>query len=198
MSRLTTETKPNGEVLSYGYGNNGNKTTLTTTYVNGDTRIETSTFDTLNRLSTVTDATGKVTTYTYDEVGNRASVINSNATSTHYVYDDLNRLIQLQHKQEDETVLQQFDYSLDVTGRRTRLLEQLGRTLTYSCESLYRLETETITDAINGNYSASYTFDKVGNSTQSVINGVTTAFTYDKNDRLLQVSDHFKTYSILT
>ncbi len=194
MSRLTTETKPNGEVLSYGYDNNGNKTTLTITYVNGDTRIETSTFDTLNRLSTVTDATGKVTTYTYNAVGNRASVTNSNTTSTHYVYDDLNRLTQMQHKQADETVLQQFDYTLDVTGRRTQLLELSGRVSDYSFDSLYRLETETITDAVNGDHSASYTFDKVGNRTQSVINGVITAFTYDNNDRLSQTGGESYTY----
>jgi RHS repeat-associated protein len=194
MNRLDSETKPSGDKLTYGYDANGNKTQLTVTYANGDVRIENSTYDALNRLSTVTDSEANKTTYTYDAVGNRETVTHSNANITHYVYDELNRLTQLQDKHADGTIFQQFDYGLDVTGRRTQLTELRGRESTYGFDNLYRLKTEDITDAINGNYNARYSFDKVGNRTQSIINGVTTAFTYDDNDRLTQTGGETYTY----
>ena len=189
QNRLSTETKPNGEVLSYSYDGNGNKTQLTVTYVsnnssNNTIRIESFTYDALNRLTTVTDNDKQVTTYSYDAVGNRSSITHSNANITNYSYDELNRLTQLQDKQADNTIIQQFDYVLDNTGRRSQLTELSGRVSSYGYDSLYRLTTETITDLVNGNYNGSYSFDKVGNRIESVINGVTTAYTYDDNDRV--------------
>ncbi|MEX2475768.1 RHS repeat-associated core domain-containing protein [Marinobacter sp.] len=61
-----------------------------------------------------------------------------------------------------------------------------GRTTSYTYDELYRLTGETITDPVNGDYSAEYKFDKVGNRTYSIINGVHTAYSYDNNDRLTQ------------
>jgi RHS repeat-associated protein len=199
LNRLSSETKPSGDKLTYGYDANGNKTQLTVTYANTTganegNRIEHSTYDVLNRLSTVTDAEGNKTTYTYDAVGNRETVSHSNGNVTHYTYDELNRLTQLQDKHADGTIFQQFDYVVDVTGRRTQLTELSGRESSYGYDNLYRLKTEDITDALNGNYNASYRFDKVGNRTQSIINGVTTAFIYDDNDRLTQTGGETYTY----
>jgi RHS repeat-associated protein len=48
------------------------------------------------------------------------------------------------------------------------------------------LTQEQITDSVNGNYSASYQYDNVGNRLQSSVKGVTTSYTYDENDRLIQ------------
>lgn len=186
MNRLASEAQPNGDKLEYSYDGQGNKTQLKVTYQNGDIRIENSTYDVLNRLNTVTDADGNVTTYDYDAVGNRIAVTHSNANVTSYVYDELNRLTQMQDKREDDSVFQQFDYTLHATGRRTKIEELSGRVSEYTYDSLYRLTDEVITDPVNGNYTASYTFDKVGNRVASTINGVSTVYTYDNNDRLTQ------------
>ncbi len=198
QNRLASETKPSGDVLTYTYDNNSNKTSLTVTYANDagaieSSRTENSTYDALNRLSTVTDNDSNITTYAYDAVGSRSTITHSNTNITAYTYDDLNRLTQLQDKKADGTVYQQFDYTLDATGRRTAIAELNGRTSSYSFDNLYRLTTETITDTVNGNHSASYSFDKVGNRIQSIINGVTTAYSYDDNDRL--TSQGGETYS---
>ncbi len=194
MNRLESETQPNGDVLEYSYDANGNKTQLKVTYANGDIRNEFSTYDALNRLASVTDSNGNETTYSYDAVGNRTSVTHSNANVTSYVYDELNRLTQLQDKRADETVFQQFDYELHVTGRRTKVTELNGRVSDYTYDSLYRLTDEVITDPTNGNYTASYSFDKVGNRVGSTINGVSTAYTYDANDRLTQQGGEVYTF----
>ena len=114
------------------------------------------------------------------------TVTQANGVVTAYSYDDLNRLTQLTSADQTKVTLQQFDYTLDATGRRTQINELSGRTSHYSYDALYRLTSETITDIANGNHSASYTYDKVGNRTQSIINGVTTAYNYDANDRLTQ------------
>ncbi|MBU2895056.1 hypothetical protein KO495_17270, partial [Colwellia sp. D2M02] len=50
---------------------------------------------------------------------------------------------------------------------------------------MYRLTQESITDAINGNYTASYTYDKVGNRLLSTINAVEILYSYDDNDKVL-------------
>lgn len=194
MSRLKTETQPNGDQLAYTYDVNGNKTELTITYANGDIRVERFTYDALNRLKTVKDAAGNLTTYEYDTVGNRSKVTHSNANITNYVYDELNRLTQLQTQAQDDTVLQQFDYTLHTTGRREIITELSGRHTDYTYDHLYRLVKETITDAVNGDYSAEYQFDKVGNRTYQTINGVSTALTYDDNDRITQQGGTTYTY----
>ncbi len=43
-----------------------------------------------------------------------------------------------------------------------------------------------VTDSINGNYQASYQYDNTGNRTYSTIDGISTAYSYDANDRLIQ------------
>jgi len=147
-----------------------------------------------NRLDTVTDTEGNQTTYTYDSVGNRISVTHSNANVTSYVYDELNRLTQLQDKKSDNSIYQQFDYTLHSTGRRLKIEELNGRVSDYTYDNLYRLTDETITDPVNGNYTARYGFDKVGNRITSTINGVTTNYTIDNNDRLTQEGGEVYTY----
>lgn len=51
-----------------------------------------------------------------------------------------------------------------------------------------------ITDSVDGNYSAHYDYDRVGNRTGSSINGVSTAYTYDDNDRLITAGGETYTY----
>ncbi|MEE9345406.1 MAG: RHS repeat-associated core domain-containing protein [Methylococcales bacterium] len=92
----------------------------------------------------------------------------------------------LTHQDSSDVVIAGFDYSLNATGRRTQIVELSGRTTTYAYDDLNRLLTESISDPVNADYSASYSYDTVGNRIQSVVDGVTTAFSYDNNDRLLQ------------
>ncbi len=192
--RLATETKPGGEILAYNYDANGSKTELKVTYVNGDIRIETYSYDTLNRLLTVTDNDGNITTYGYDTVGNRTSVSYQNGSSQTYSYDSLNRLTGLSHFDGSGALINQYDYTLHSTGRRTEIAESTGRTSTYSYDDIYRLTDETIVDPANGDHGAEYQYDNVGNRTQSIINGVTTGYSYDDNDRLSQQGGETFTY----
>jgi RHS repeat-associated protein len=184
-NRLTQNVKGNGDQLDYGYDNAGNRTRLTVT-VSASSDVTYYGYDALNRLSSVTDSNNQVTDYGYDNVGNRQSISYPNGNTTSYHYDALNRLTQLTTVDSQNNILTDYQYTLDNSGHRTKIIELNGRTSNYVYDDLYRLTTEDISDALNGNYSASYSYDRVGNRTASTINGVSTVYTIDDNDRLLQ------------
>ena len=182
--RLEQVANPDGAVIVYSYDAAGNRTA-----VDIPSGAVNYTFDALNRLSTVTDADGGVTSYTYDNVGNRVSVTYPNGVMTTYTYDNLNRLTYLETVNSSAQVIGSYAYTLDATGNRTRVQEYNGRTVDYTYDSLYRLVAEDITDSINGSQSISYTYDAVGNRLSKTVDGVTTSYAYDANNRLLSSSD---------
>lgn len=192
---MSKETKPNGDELSYTYDSVGNKLTFTfKKFSQTQSTTTTYTYDSVNRLSSTTDHKNGVTNYSYDANGNRNKVTHSNGLSTEYIYDVINRLTELTHKAADNSVVKSFAYTLDATGRRTKITESNGRVTDYVYDNLYRLLSETITDSVNGNFVSSYSYDKVGNRIEEVKNGVTTTYTYDNNDRLLQTGGTVFTY----
>jgi len=185
QNRLVEEIQPDGSVLTYGYDAAGNRTQLDVSAGSGTTTTRYR-FDALNRLEVVEDSQGR-TLYTYDAVGNRESVSYPSGNVTLYDYDALNRLTRLTTTDAADQIVADYLYTLDDTGRRTQVVENHnGRTTAYRYGELYRLTGETITDPVNGNYSAEYQFDKVGNRIYSIINGVHTAYSVDNNDRLTQ------------
>lgn len=181
--RLDTETQPDGTVLDYDYDDAGNRTEVKLTRNNSVVSTTTYVYDDLNRLETVTDAQG-ITRYTYDDVGNLDTLTYPNGIVLDYDYNSVNQLDLLTTRAANGSIIQSYDYTLDDTGRRRAILEANGRHTQYGLDDLYRLTSETITDAVNGNYSASYQYDWVGNRLNSLIDGVSTTYAYDDNDRL--------------
>ena len=101
-----------------------------------------------------TDAAGSTTTYCYNAL-NRLQTLTVNATGS-------------------ATPLASYAYTLAATGNRTSALEGAApsapvRTINYAYDSLWRLQTETITGDANGhNGQIGYTFDPVGNRLQTL------------------------------
>jgi YD repeat-containing protein len=115
---------------------------------------DTYTYDELNRLATVTDASG-VTTYNYDAVGNLGGYTYPNGVATSYAYDGQNRLVQMGSAKGG--ALASYSYSLGPAGNRLTVAELSGRTVGYGYDALYRLTSETVTADPNGhNGTASY------------------------------------------
>lgn len=193
LNRLVEEIQTDGSVLSYGYDHAGNRVQLEVS-TDDRTRSTRYGFDQLNRLVSVSDGEGE-TRYSYDKVGNRTSVSYPNGNVTSYGYDVLNRLVTLTTTDASDAVVAEYRYDLDPTGRRAGVQEvHNGRSTTYAYDELNRLTGETVLDPVNGNHSAEYRFDKVGNRTLSIINGIQTAYSYDANDRVTQQGSSIFTY----
>ncbi|WP_049722685.1 choice-of-anchor A family protein [Gilvimarinus polysaccharolyticus] len=184
-NRLIEERKPNGSVLAYEYDKAGNRTNITLTEPDNTQSEMDFAFDNGSRLSWAQTDDGR-SYYYYDENGNLRQVRYPNSVATNYAYNALNRLTQVDIN-KSSTTLGAFTYTLDPTGRRTAIEELNGITHSYSFDDLYRLvsETQTATDT-STLHQASYAYDKVGNRTQQTVNGITTGYTYNANDWLLQ------------
>ncbi len=187
--RLETKQTPQG-TLSYTYDAMGNLASTASSNTNGASVAYA--YDTLNRLSTVTDnrlsAGANQTTYSYDAVGNLQGYVYPNAVSTSYAYNTLNRLTTATIGTAS-TSLASYAYTLGAAGNRTSVTEKSGRTVAYTYDDLYRLTNETIANDANAynNGTLGYTYDAVGNrlkrtSTVSTVTAQTSA--YDVNDRL--------------
>ncbi len=183
--RLETEIRPDGSQMDYSYDAVGNRTSVSVTRNAIVTSSTSYTYDALNRLETAVDASG-TTDYDYDAVGNLEFVTYPNGLQTEYVYNTINQLTDVYTRDPLNTVISHFNYTLTPTGRREVITELDGRTTTYGYDELYRLTSEAIADAINGDYSATYEYDMTGNRTYETVDGVSTAYSYDLNDRLTQ------------
>ncbi len=175
--------------MSYVYDLSGNRTSLITP--SGTTTYG---FDALNHLETVTHPGGGMTgQYDYDPAGWLANTYYPNGVVSSYTRDDLNRVVLLENRKSDTSLLSSFAYTLHPTGRRLQIVDHTGRTVDYAHDLLYRLESEDIQDAVLGDELIEYTYDPVGNRLTLSDSGGTTNHFYDANDRLL--GDGANTYS---
>ena len=165
-------------------------------------------YDALGRLWKVNvlkrngSTVSETTTYEYTEVGSRKCVELPSGIggNTSYAYDSLNRLTGLTNRASDNSVLSQFNYQVDATGRRTNAVEILRNpddatfitnTITCQYDGMYRLtnEVQTSTSGTTAlTHSTRYEYDKCGNRWKKVdvVGGNTTTVTnrYNANDQL--------------
>ena len=184
--RLVTKQTPQG-TLNYSYDPAGNLATMRSSNTDG-VSID-YTYDDVNRLQSVVDnrlANG-TTTYTYDGVNNILSTNAANGVQSVNAYNLVDRVLQLTHTR-NATTLASFTHTLDPTGRRLSVTESSGRLTTYNYDSIYRLNSETVTgDVASGNGVVNYTYDPVGNRlsrNSSLAAVLSTTSAYDANDRL--------------
>ncbi len=206
-NRLLTEIKTDGTQMRYEYDAVGNRTLVEITRGGSITSSTTYTYDDLNRLENVIDSSG-TTTYTYDAVGNLDTVAYPNGLVTDYDYNAVNQLTDVVTRDAINTIINHFNYSLTLTGRREIITELDGRTTAYCYDDLYRLTDEVvfettpaippstgcITDTAGADYVANYEYDWVGNREYETVDGVQTAYAYDLNDRLTSTGGTVYTY----
>ncbi len=167
--------------IEYGYDIASNRTSVTT--ASGTT---TYTYDDLNRLDLVKLNGALQADYDYDAANRLTKTTFGNGTEEIRDYDTLNRLTILTDKR-GATELAKYVYTLDKVGNRkvvTETVDGKTRSIAYTYDDLYRLTDEAIVDTTNGDSASSYTYDNVGNRLTKTVNGVTTTYEYDGNDRL--------------
>jgi RHS repeat-associated protein len=137
-SNRTSFTAPDNSTVSYGY-------------------------DTLNRLTNLTDSLTGQFTFGYDILSRRTSLNRPNGVNTSYSYDSLSRLLSVLH-QAGTVTLDGATYGYDNAGNRASKTNDLNNvTENYTYDPVYQLTQ--VTQGLTT--SESYSYDAVGNRLSS-------------------------------
>ena len=200
--------------LGYSYDAASNRLSLT----NPQGGVTNYAYDSLNRLTGITDFAGRVFGFSYDALGRRTALTRPNGVNTTYNYDPLSRLLSVLH-QAGSVTLDGVAYAYDAAGNRTaKTVLPAGLTSTYAYDPTYQLTrvtrssdakiTERYTyDAVDNRlyqpgapytYNESnqmtsregvpYTYDANGNTTSKTNRDGTTSYAWDFENRLTSVT----------
>lgn len=188
FDRLIETTDGFGKTLDYTYDANGNRTSLS----DPDGKISRYSFDALNRLSTVHNATG-ISSYGYDRSSLLATISYPNGAVADYHYDNARRVAQVSNRLNG-AVVSQYDYSYDSNGNRLSQQETNGsgvETTTYVYDNNDRL-----TDADYPDATVSYGYDAAYNRTsETAVEKATMttvankSFSYNNRNQVTSISD---------
>jgi RHS repeat-associated protein len=145
LGRLRARRGNNGQIVRYGYDDNGNVTTLT----DAANRVTTLAYDALDRVTTSTDPLGAITRFEYDAGDRISKVIDPKGLHTTYVYDGFG---QLWAQNSPDTGATTFQY--DPAGQRTLVVRNDGSALGFTYDSLGRP-----TYAGNADWARFYSYD---------------------------------------
>jgi RHS repeat-associated protein len=187
FDRLISSIDGFGKQVEYGYDIVGNRTSIT--YPADSTnpaRTATYTYDKAGRLSAITDWDARVWDYAIDGAGRITELAYPSGVRELREYDYAGRLSKLEYVKSDATPLISYIYTRDAQGNPTDVNE-MG-TLQPDMSGLFG-KTTNIHDNDNRLQSstvpATYGYDNRGNLTSRVAGGVTTAFDYDYENRLI-------------
>ena len=173
---------PNGiptSFLNYTYDAVGNVLTQSDTINSVIGATNTSTFDSVNRVTQLVQAGPGIATkrvnFAYNALGQTTSmsriadsVGQSPVAASTFAYDTLNRLTSISHRNAANSVLNSFSYQYDVASRITQITDIDGVT-TYAYNK--RDELTAATHADPSNPDETYGYDATGNRKTSHLHG---------------------------
>ena len=185
---LTRIEYPGGQFFEFEYDEVGRRAKRT----DQDGRDVEYSYDSLGRLDEMTDAAGAlIVDYDYDLDGRLERKTLGNGAVTTYTYDNVGRLRRLLNQRADETLLSQYDYTYDASGRRTMMTLTDGAdqslrsgSQTYGYDPLGQLTSVQYTEpgAVQASSSVTYTYDAAGNRVSVEREGLGAFFeVYDPN-----------------
>ena len=162
----------------YSYDAASNRKSLTAP----DGSTNTYQYDTLNRLTTLTNSLTGGFGFGYDALSRRTQLTRPNSVNTNYSYDSVSHLLSVLH-QAGSTTLDGASYGYDYAGNRTSKTNYLnGITSNYGYDAIYELLQVTQ----GGGTTESYSYDAVGNRLSS--SGVPT-YSYNPSNELTSTSN---------
>ncbi|MCG1025143.1 kelch repeat-containing protein [Dehalobacter sp.] len=175
---------------SYAYTYDSAKNMLTKVDSRGTT---TYTYDTLNRLFTVTEPSSQVTSYTYDAAGNRATqtvTLGTTSTVTTYTYNEQNRL-QSTLTQLNGTTTQTGAYTYDNNGNEltqtiTPYVNGIPQTPQVTTNTFDRFN-QMVTTLTSGGTSITNTYNGEGLRVAKQVNSQTTKYVYVADKVVLEL-----------
>jgi YD repeat-containing protein len=170
---LIQTTDPEGNITTFAYDAIGRKISMT----NANDETTSYEYDDLNRITKITHPDSTYIQYTYNCCG-LSQQRDENGKITHYEYDSLGRLTKVTDAKGNQTT-----YTYDGNGNLVSLKDAKGNTTTYTYDALNR--PTKITYPLGD--SESYTYDEEGNMLTKTDGKGCSAYTYDKNNRLIQI-----------
>jgi RHS repeat-associated protein len=168
---------------AYAYDAASNRTSKTAP----DGSTNTYQYDTLNRLTTLTNSLTGGFGFGYDALSRRTQLTRPNGINTNYSYDSVSRLLSVLH-QAGSTTLDGASYGYDFAGNRTSKTNYLnGIAENYGYDAIYQLLQVTQ----GGGTTESYTYDAVGNRLSSL--GVN-PYSYNTSNELTSTPSGSYTY----
>ncbi|HUE69399.1 MAG TPA: RHS repeat-associated core domain-containing protein, partial [Pirellulaceae bacterium] len=177
--RLARIDYPGGKFFTFLYDAAGRRTRRT----DQDGNVENYAYDSIGRLNVMTDGTGNlIVDYDYDSAGRLSKKTLGNGVFTTYAYDPAGNITSLVNFQPGGAVLSRFDYTYDVSGRRTSMTTLAGR-FDYGYDALGQLTRVAHPDG----RVVVYDYDEAGNRRQVVDGGVATPYTTNALNQYTQV-----------
>lgn len=181
LDRLTASTDSFAKRVEYGYDRVGNRTSLK--YPGQETPVAYR-YDAADRLWTITDWSSRTTTYTSDEAGRIIGIDYPNGVQHMRDYDGCGRLNSMQDERGGATLLR-YVWTRDAEGNPISEYSEgtlspvlsLPPEVTYTYDGDNRLVSST---------EGTYGFDDNGNQISRTVNGTTTSFAFDLEDRLIR------------
>ena len=168
--------------MTYAYDMAGRQVQMT----DPDGGITRYTYNLADELTSITDPQNLTTSYTYNAAGLLTQAVLGNGVKSLYTYDDADRLTKVENKKSDDTVINSFEYTVDAIGNRTRMTQANGDYTDYAYDNIYQLLSEVKKDSSDSElYKYAYTYDHVGNRLTMTLDGQTTNYIYNANNRLL-------------
>ncbi len=183
LDRMTRVVYPGGKTVQYGYDALGNRTSIT--YPDG--QVVYYWYDWANRLTRVRDWMINNTVYTYDPAGNLTSMkyLPYGIVAT-YLYDNASRLISLETKRSDNSIICSYQYTLNAAGNRMAIsaVQPLEPNIPYQdIHYTYNQDNQLLTAN-----EVTFQYDENGNLVSKTEDGNTTNYIYDYDNRLVQVT----------
>jgi len=192
LETLINRKADNTIIDSYAYTYDAAHNLVTKTDSRGITSY---TYDVLNRLSSVSEPSGKVTSYTYDPSGNRATqtiVIGADTTVTTYTYDSLNRLSGTEEKLNGittETVIYTYDNNGNQLSKiRTATIDGILQTPVTDLTNTYDLFNQLISTVTASGVTVINTYNGDGLRVGKSVNGSLTRYLYEYQRVVLEVN----------
>lgn len=177
---------PAQHTTTFGYDANGNQTSVT----DPTAAVTRTSYDTLNRSVTKTDALGKITRYGYGNTGNLTSITDPTGAVTTFAFDANSRVTTSTNALGHATT-----YGYDADGLQTRQVSPTGGITTWAYDPDGGVTGMTeprgnVSGANPADFTTTFAYDPAGNRTKvtdPLGRVVTTG--YDPNNRVSSVAD---------
>ena len=180
MNRVTSYTDYNGNTITYGYDELGNRISLT--YPGGE--IVRYSYDKNGKILSVTDPDGAVTRYSYDKNGKLITTQRPDGSEEAFTYNTAGQMTEQKDVATDGTVIHHYTYTYDAFGNITQMTgkKEADHSLLQNVTMTYDADNRLVT--YNGE---EVIYDADGNMTYGPLDGQMSQFTYDCRNRLIKV-----------